>query len=711
MTVHIRRTITLLLLVLTFPACQAPFARKMPSTFSRMDPPKNLESAKSGKQGAAQGKAVLENMHRQNELESRLNEVESQVARLKTFPKDLETSRRIEVMVPETPVVEMREKRSNNPVAELLPEPSNVKSPERAEVPVSSARPTPETPNPAPRVAVQAPPAPIIPVAVETPKVMPPPDRVEVPVVAPEEHMDAPQKSEFSVMARELKSRAKSIFQKIISDFPDTQEAANAALGLGALHEEDSAWDQAIESYKRIVNKAPDPASRAAAHLGIARALVGKGVFLEAHDMYQSFADNFPKDPAVGKALLSAADCLNRAGEKERALKEYRALERSSPGPYIASMVKRKIAELLSDMKQYPEAVRAYTEALNTATEEPERLEIRSGLVRSLIAANMKDEARAKLKEMLVETTPAPARAEARMQLAVLLEFEQKPLDAAWTYSQAVSDLPDSPNAPECRLRAAQSFLKSGLVEHAREHLQELSRSFGKMSVAERRRLEPEALFAMAKSFQSDVDINRARAPLTALRSQYPEHPLAVEADLEESDILFNAGMREKALAFLQDVVKSHPDTDRAAAARLRLVQLYELAPSRNQKLPLLQILEQKCAPGAEKANLELRHALLLQEAGRDDEAMAKLKALLDSKETPAREAALAQYSQASHYQRTGKLKEAATAFDGFLARTPEKDAANQAALEPLIQNAKWTASKIKWLNSLKGPGEVSLKR
>ena len=714
MTAHIRSKIAILLVALTLPACQAPFTRKTAPIFTRMAPSKNVEPARPEQHDTPPPKAIIDNATRRNELESRLSEVESRLASMNTPPKAIETSRRIDVVMPEAAVSEVRVPIRKGPAAELLPEPDNINASDRAQIFVSDTRPTPaENPKSEKIEPIDVSKVPAYPVASVAEKNIPPPEHVNAPV-APidEKRNDLPHPSEFNQQAYELKARAKSIYEKIISDFPDSPEAANASLGLGALYEEESAWDQAIDRYKRIVKKAADATSQAAAHLGIARALAGKGAFQEAHDMYQSFADHFPKDPSLETAMLSGADCLNKAGDKERALKEYRALERASPGPYTATLLKRKLAELLFDMKKYPDAVRAYTEALNAVTEEPERIAMRSGLVRSLIAAGMKDEARTKLKDLLMDTTPAPVRAEARTQLAGLLESEQMPLEAAWTYAQAVSDLPSSPHAPECRLRAAQSFLKSGLVEHAREQLQELSRSYGKMSTSERKRLEPEALFAMAKSYQSDVDINRARAPLTTLRSQYPEHPLAVEADIEESDILFNAGMREKALGFLQDIVKSHPDSDRANAARLRLVQLYELAPSRNQKLPLVQILEQKCAPGSEKANLELRHALLLQEAGRDDEAMVKLVELMDSKETPAREAALAQYSQASQYQRTGKLKEAATAYDGFLVRAVEKDPAKQAALDPLIQNAKWTSSKIKWLTSLKGPGsDVSLKR
>lgn len=109
------------------------------------------------------------------------------------------------------------------------------------------------------------------------------------------------------------------------------------------------------------------------------------------------------------------------------------------------------------------------------------------------------------------------------------------------------------------------------------------------------------------------------------LKTAPPEHALAAEADLEDSEILFNSGMREQSLALLQDVVKRQPGTARAGDARFRLLQLYEMAPSRNQKIPILAALENasvdaaqisKAAGGraegaVERAELRLRYARL----------------------------------------------------------------------------------------------------
>jgi len=100
-----------------------------------------------------------------------------------------------------------------------------------------------------------------------------------------------------------------------------------------------------------------------------------------------------------------------------------------------------------------------------------------------------------------------------------------------------------------------------------------------------------------------------------------------------------------------------------------------------------------------------LRQALLFQESGRDSEALQKLNELAADKQTPALEAALANFGQASLLQRTGKLTEATKAYETFLKNVPEAEAAKKPAVAALIQSAKWTQARLTWLMSLKGPG------
>ena len=98
MTAHIRSKIAILLVALTLPACQAPFARKTAPIFTRMAPPKKVEPARPEQHDTPPPKAIIDNATRRNELESRLSEVESRLAGWKPAPQF--TTRRVRTFRP-----------------------------------------------------------------------------------------------------------------------------------------------------------------------------------------------------------------------------------------------------------------------------------------------------------------------------------------------------------------------------------------------------------------------------------------------------------------------------------------------------------------------------------------------------------------------------------------------------------------------------------
>ena len=499
--------------------------------------------------------------------------------------------------------------------------------------------------------------------------------------------------------AQRLRAQVRGAYEKVIQEFPNSPEAADAYMGLAGMSEEDEDWPAAIDWFKRLLSEFPTSPSSPEAQFRMAGALASKGAWDDARKAYLLGADTYPRHSLAIPALLGAADCLAHQGKTSEALREYKTIERAQQGSAFAQKACMKTAELLHKEKRFPEAIEAYKSALQYLNDE-RRPDLEMQLALAQLSAGQYERARETLNTLLPRATAEPLGWLVRLHLARAFEEEEKPLDAARAFAQLADKFPNALGVLDARMRAAHAYLSAELAEHAVEQIDAVLRGLPSAAPDVREKLEPQALYTAARAARQMGDMAKSKARLESLRDKYPNHTLALDADLEEANTLVQAGRAEAAIALLRQVVRRHPSSPRATAVVMRIAELQERSGKAMKGISVYSELLNVSADINQNAHYKLRRGLLVQEVGRDDEAAAVFQALLDDVNTPKAIAALARYQHALIDQRAGRLPDAIAGYEKFLEEGRGSKPLTGVDLTGLLDEAKWKISKLQWLSS-----------
>ena len=499
--------------------------------------------------------------------------------------------------------------------------------------------------------------------------------------------------------AQQLRAQVRSAYEKVIQEFPNSPEAADAYMGLAGMHEEEENWPAAIAAYQRMLKEFPKSASAPDAQFRIAGVLASSGAWDDARKAYLLATDTYPRHTLAIPALLSAADCLAQQGKIADALREYKSIEHAQQGSAFGQSAKVRTADLLFKEKRFPEAIDAYKSAIqDSADDRKPELEIQLAL--SQLSAGKYPEARETLNTLLPRATSEALGWTVRLHLARAFEEEEKPLDAARAFAQLADKYPNAPGVLEARMHAAHAFLSAELAEHAAEQTDAVLRGLPNISAEMREKLEPQALFTGARAARQMGDAAKTKTHLAMLRERYPNHTLVLDADLEEANTLVAAGRTDDAISLLRQVVRRHPSSPRATAVVMRIAELQERSGKASKGINVYSELLNVTSDAGQNAHFKLRRGLLLQEVGRDDEAGGIFQALIDDVNTPKGVASLARYQHALIDQRGGRLPEAISGYEKFLEEGNGSTPLTGVDLTGLLDDARWKISKLKWLTS-----------
>ncbi|MGD0088989.1 MAG: tetratricopeptide repeat protein [Planctomycetota bacterium] len=575
------------------------------------------------------------------------------------------------------------------------PAPGAVKPPP-AILPTQVRQPQP----PAPSTDVTTPPQPQIPVPIvpikkekEAPKpaIVVEPPKTEQPSTAKN---NKPPQTQY---ATDLREQVRKAYEKVITEFPDKPEVADAYVGLAAMADEEEDWKKAIVYYELLLKNFPKDPHAAEAQYKLGYALEMTGNYKDAREAYIKMADTTPRHPLAPKALLAAAGCLEKLGDTTGALREYRAVERAQSGTSFAALARQKIAELLYKGQRFAEAIEILKQAIKEAQGQLQ-WELSLLLGKAQLGANENKEACQTFANLAAKVSDEPLGWEVRWNLALAHKRADDSLDAARYFVALAEKYPKSDNVCDARLEAAYEFLAAELQDHAAEQAEQAVKTLQNDTPERKAKYEPQALYTWARAARLAGNTAKARALLKDLRERYPEHELVLLAESEEASALAQAGHIQDAVSLLLQVIRQHPGHKNIADL---VVQVHALQEKSNTNHLRAQEVYQQLASiqtaGGDAPMFKLKHARELQAVGRYEEASRIYAYLMADPNVPSGCATYARYQQAIIDQHAGRLAEAIAGYDKFVSDVATGVKVDGVELAELADEAKWTADKLRW--------------
>lgn len=527
--------------------------------------------------------------------------------------------------------------------------------------------------------------------------------KAPTPVAIPNAPAEVKKVSRFSPQQQVIRAKVRGIYERVISDFPGTQQAFDALISLGAMAEEDTEWPVAIKMYEQAATEFTNRPESVNARFHLGRVLAASGNYMQAREAFLIIPDTNPNHPMATSAQLQAGVALAKAGKLSDGVRELRSIEKTNPGSTFAQDAREQCVELLYNGKRYDEALAGFPAVIDGA--RPSRkLELQLLKAQAERRAKKFKEATATLDSLFKAQITPEVRASAKFEYADLMDEQSKTLDAARAFSDAAQEFPQNARTPEARMKAAQLFLSNELPDTAAEQMNSLIKNLATRTSEEKEQTEPEAMFILARAQQSAGQADASRKTLGDLRRAYPNHPRSLSVEVEEARGMAERGAVKDATALLRNLIRNHPDAPQTAQAMLLLAELQERNTDKLQRANAYSDLLKQTAGSDDANTLELRRGLLLMELERSAEASAVFTQIADSNKAAPDIRLISRYQSAVAFQQSGQLDAAIVAYNQFLdgSTTPIDPAPKN--LPALVDDAKWKVEKLKWLKDLTAP-------
>jgi tetratricopeptide (TPR) repeat protein len=121
---------------------------------------------------------------------------------------------------------------------------------------------------------------------------------------------------------------AVQMLKEIVDSAPGTNAAQQAMMYLGDAYTSQGKPADAASWYRRALSKARNTEAKAASLHGLAAALEDRGDFTQAAGRYEELAKLGVTDNERGRAMIAQARCLGKAGQTQKAIEVYTAIQR-----------------------------------------------------------------------------------------------------------------------------------------------------------------------------------------------------------------------------------------------------------------------------------------------------------------------------------------------------------------------------------------------
>ncbi|MCW8130140.1 MAG: tetratricopeptide repeat protein [Planctomycetota bacterium] len=642
-----------------------------PKEFRAVQKPKPSESERE-KKGIEDATSVLLTrlIERQQELEQKHAEVETHLKEANAHLKNLR-----EDIARETAFAIKQQLLEVNERMERLEVVLRERNKREAETPpVKVAEPPKAKPEPAPEPAPEPEAAPALPKPGD---------------LAGLESAKTPRLAKlFTPDAQRLRAQAREAYRKIVTQFPDSEKAIEARLGLGQLALEDADTNEALIQFERILTDFPESEAASGALLEAGRLRRELKDYPTALQHFLAFADRYPRDRRTPIALLEAAETQEASGNLDSALSSFKDASNRFGDTTVGLRALLRYGDTLVKQGKHAEGREAYAKvaaARNPATDLPVEAQIQAA--RSWIAEKKAAEARAVLQNVLSGRTSDDLRGEAAFLIAETYDMEGDNLDAGRAYNAAADEFPGHARALDSRQRAGERMAAAGLPERAGAHFRKIVESLEAKPADVRRAYGPPAMLGLARALDRMNKEPEAQAVLSEMRQTWPQHPLTSQADLLEADILIGKNLKPQAMLLLDRVIEHRPGTPEAMRALTRKAELENQASNTDGALKTHALLRKTYSP-AETAEGDFKMAMQLLGGGTLEQAGKMFVRMAGDPLVPESIRRQSAYYVPVVLEREGKRAEALAGYRAFLKQYGKTE--GDEAWTELVDNAKW---------------------
>ena len=428
----------------------------------------------------------------------------------------------------------------------------------------------------------------------------------------------AQEPSKKAVGSRETRQRADETGEpsSAARRLPDALKFANGLL-------RQKKYDLAAEEYERFLNSGAKGKDLDDARFGLANARLYLGNFRESRQSFDEFLKGASDDSRRLTAryrLGELAYLLGDLAAARRSLEEFIAATADHPGLEVALTY---LGDACFGLQDFSSARGAYQRSL--AAYPAGRLAERAkyGLGRTLAALGERDRALTLMVELTRQANPEWID-RAWLQIGLIRKSAGQFAEAANAFTTLERAAPQSALRFEARLQRALALVRLERTAEAERLLRPLAAA-GTI---------PQGARAVLELATIELERNQPNAALTTLESglkRFPESPLMPAMHFRAAEVLVKQNRLEEAQARFERVVESKPNDPWADDAQQRAAQAAldrnDLAGARR----LAGSFAAKFAQSPLKPEVRLIEARAAARQGKHDEAVAILKALVDS--------------------------------------------------------------------------------
>jgi TolA-binding protein len=432
-------------------------------------------------------------------------------------------------------------------------------------------------------------------------------------------------------------AQAKTQTQKLLADFPKDSELPKALSEIADRYRWADRYEDAKSLYQQIIQNYPDSSTVADAQFGIARMEVLSLIMLQKYDgakeAFDKMVNDFSKHPDFPEELYWIARKYGWLGRYEDEKSAYQQLIKNCPdSPYaekarlgasraaVQSLItsqdydgaKKALDKMVADFPKHPdlhdslywiareygyrerheEEKNAYQRIIKNYPDSPSAGKAQLGFVKanvqSLIMSKDYDGAKEALDKMVADFPKHPDLHDALYWIAERYAWSGRFEDAKRIHQQIIQNYPDSPSASKARLGLSRanvlSLMMSQNHDQAKEALDKMVADFsgrpdfpdtlltmGRQCYEEGLAKEKEGLADQARDLQE-----KSAQIWDKLINELPASSLTPEACCWAGDCYFKLGKHKDCIRCFQKVVDDYPQYEHAWHAQFTIGRCYE---------------------------------------------------------------------------------------------------------------------------------------
>lgn len=220
----------------------------------------------------------------------------------------------------------------------------------------------------------------------------------------------------------------------------------------------------------------------------LAQALVVKGEYEPAIQIYRDISENNPESSLAAKALYSRAEILNLyQGQYYDSVLIYLQVEKDYPQSEEATLATRQAARVLKNrLQDYSRAVTVYQGILDGNPADGDQ--IRYELADSYFRISKYDQARIEFDELVKGWPQSPLVPEALYRAGVILALDGNFEEAEQVFRKVIKTYPDNTFSTEARFGLAASLEEQEKLQAALDILNKLEGVYSNGEVLQKKR-------------------------------------------------------------------------------------------------------------------------------------------------------------------------------------------------------------------------------